>query len=68
MVAVASMSFAYKFRLVSVFYRDSSAGCTVSFLTLLTIASPLDPQAFTTKFAKFPTADPCGVTYVKIAA
>ncbi|MGO4288241.1 hypothetical protein [Chitinophaga sp. RAB17] len=68
MVAVGSIACAYKVTIASVFYKDSSAGCTVSIMTALSIANPLDPQAFTTNLSKFSTGEPCPITYVKAGA
>lgn len=68
MVAIGGMACAYKATTSTVFYKDSSSGCNLSILTLLSIANPLDPQAFTTNLSKFSTDDPCPVTYVKGAA
>lgn len=66
MIAIGSIACAYKMTMATTFYKNSSTGgCDASVLTALSIASPLDPGAFTTNLSKFSTGEPCGMTYVK---
>ena len=66
MAIIGSIACAYKITTVTTFYKTgSTGGCNASINTLLVIANPFDPDAFTTNLSKFSTNQPCIVTYVK---